>query len=155
MKRAIAATMVLGMIVGMVGTAEAGKKKKPKAPVKVTREAQGTYTSTNVVAAGNCTQTDAVNCPRIATGATEAYFTATVTDTSGLPVPVAVKADKDGDGATETLYGAFCGGTAEPIQFDPGVELTFWIGVSPDTASLGCAGVASTGTVDVVLSNLP
>lgn len=152
MKKVIAAAMVLGMIVGSVGIAEAGKKKKK--PVKVTREAQGTYTSTVVVAAGNCTQTDAVNCPRIATGSTESYFTAKVTDASGQAVPVAVKADKDGDGATETLYAAFCGETTEPVAFDPGVELTFWVGISPDTASLGCTP-GTQGTVDVVLSNLP
>ena len=152
MKRAIAAAMVLGMLVATVSTAEAGKKKKK--PAKVTREAQATYTSTVVVAAGNCTQTDAINCPRIASGSNESYITAKVTDATGQPVPVAVKADKDGDRSTETLYGVFCGETAEPIQIDPGVEVTFWIGKSPDTAALPC-GAASQGTVDVTFSNLP
>lgn len=149
MKRLIVLVMILGMVVGSLASAEAAKKKK-----KVTREAQATYTSTGVVAAGNCTQMDAVNCPRIPSGLGEKYLTAKVTDASGQAVPVAVKADLDGDNSTEKLYGVFCGETTEPIKIDPGVEITFWVGVTRDTAALGCAG-ATQGTVDAVFSNMP
>jgi hypothetical protein len=151
MKRFLIMFMVLGLVAGSIATAEAGKKKKP---VKTTREAQATYSSTIVVAAGNCTQADAINCPRIPSGPGEIYMTAKVTDATGQAVPVAVKADLDGDNATETLYGTFCGETAEPMLIDAGAEITFWIGISPDTAALGCAP-GTTGTVDVVFSNMP
>jgi hypothetical protein len=80
--------------------------------------------------------------------------TAKVTDSNGLPVPVAVKADLDGDNTTETLYGTFCGETEEPIEVDPGVEVTFWVGITADNAGMGCPP-PTTGSVDVVFSNLP
>ena len=152
MKKIAVVMMILGVVLGSLTTAEAGKKKKK--PVKTTREAQGSYTSTAVIAAGNCTQMDAINCPRIPNGLGETYITAKVTDANGLAVPVAVKADLDGDGATETLYGTFCGETAEPMVVDEAVELTFWIGNSPDTVGLGCPP-ATTGTIDVTFSNMP
>ena len=152
MKKLLVLMMILGLVVGSIATAEAGKKKK--APAKTTREAQATYVSTGVVAAGNCTQTDAVNCPRIPSGPGEIYVTAKVTDITGQAVPVAVKADLDANGNTETLYGVFCGETTEPILIDAGAEVTFWVGISPDTAALGCApGIQ--GTIDAVFSNMP
>lgn len=152
MKRFLVMFMILGLIAGSVATAEAGKKKKK--PVKVTREAHASYSSTIVVAAGNCTQEDAINCPRIPSGPGEIYLTAKVTDATGQAVPVAVKADLDGDRSTETLYGTFCGETEEPMLIDAGAEITFWIGISSNTAALGCAP-GTTGTVDVVFSNMP
>lgn len=156
MKRVLAMMMVAGLIVGGA-TADAAqkKKKKPrKEPQKVEREAVGTYQSTVVVVVGTCAQTDAVNCVRIPAGAEETYVMAAVEDDNGQSVPVAVKADLDGDNRTETLYGAFCGSTAEPIQIDPGVEVTFWVGYTADNATLGCAP-ASSGTITVTFSNMP
>ena len=154
MKRTLILMMVIGLVFGSIATAEAGKKKKkPAAPVKTERTAQGSYTSTLVIAAGNCTQMDAINCPRIPSGSGETYLTAKITDANGLAVPVAVKADLDGDNATETLYGTFCGETSEPMLIDEGVEVTFWVGISPDTAALVCPP-ATTGTVDVKFSNM-
>lgn len=153
MKRYLILIMVLGLIFGAVGTAEAGKKKKKKQK-KVEREATGTYTSTVVVAIGTCSQQDAINCVRIPSGPKEKYVTASVNDATGQAVPVAVKADLDGDNTTETLYGAFCGETEEPIEVDPGVEVTFWVGITVDTAGLACAPPTE-GSIDVVFSNLP
>lgn len=153
MKRLLVLVMIFGLIFG-AATAEAAKKKKKKKPRKVEREATGTYTSTMVVAVGTCSQTDAVNCVRIPSGLNEEYVTASVKDTNGLPVPVSVKADLDGDNSTETLYGVFCGETEEPIKIDPGVEITFWVGITADSASQGCPPPTS-GSIDVTFSNLP
>jgi hypothetical protein len=156
MKRSIVALLVLGLIFGsLMGAAEAKKKKKkPVAPVKVTRVAQGTYTAPGG-AAGNCTQTDGVGCMTIASGANEQYLTAKVTDSHGQPVAVAVKADLDGNGDTETFYGTFCGETKDAIQIQPGAEIVFWVGLTPDTAPTGCApGEATKGTLDVTFSNM-
>jgi hypothetical protein len=152
MKKSIVGLLVLGLIFGsLVGAAEA--KKKTKAVKKVERVAQGTYAAP-ATAAGNCTQTDGVGCMTIASGAAEKYLSAKVTDSHGQPVAVAVKADLDGDGATETLFGTFCGETAEPIQIQPGAEIVFWVGLTPDTAQIGCTpGEATKGTLDVTFSN--
>ena len=151
MKKALAVTMVLGLIFGSIATAEAGKKK----PKKVEREVQGTYQAP-ATAACFPSQTDAIGCVAIATGPTERFFTAKATDAHGLPVAIGVEADLDGNGDTETSYGIFCGETAEPLQIDPGVELVLWIARADTIAVSRCApGVATTGKIDVVLSNLP
>src|SRR5688500_10633772 len=150
MKRSLILILALGLVFGSIATAEAGKKK----PKRVEREVPGSYTSTGVVAVGLCSQTDGTNCMEIPTAANESYLTAKITDAHGLAVPVAVKADQDGDGSTEVLYGTFCGETTEPIQIDPGAAVVFWIGISSDTAALACPP-GTTGTVDVTFSNLP
>ncbi len=152
MKRLFVLMMVLGLIVGATA-ADAGAKKKRK-PRKVEREATGTYQSTGLVAVGSCAQTDAINCVRIPAAANERYVTAVVDDDAGQAVPVAVKADLDGDNRTETLYGVFCGETEEPIKIDPGIEVTFWVGITSDNASQGCPPPTS-GSIDVTFSNLP
>ncbi len=161
MKKSVVTVLLLGLLAGMMVAAPAEakkrKKKKPAAPVKVERQVQGTYAAP-ATAVGLCSQTDAVGCVTIPTGSTELYITAKVTDDSGAPVLISVKADLDGDNASETLYGNFCGETTEPIQVDPGAELIFW--VSPvtamaDRATMGCVpGQGTAGSIDVTLSNM-
>lgn len=151
MKRMLVLMMVLGLVVGSTVAADAAKKKKPK---KVERQATGTYQSTAVVAVGTCSQTDGINCVRIPSAPNEQYVTAVVNDGTGQAVPVSVKADLDGDNRTETLYGVFCGETEEPIKIDPGVEVTFWVGITSDNASQACPPPTS-GSIDVTFSNLP
>lgn len=155
MKKAIAVALSLGLLAGaLVGPAEAGKKKKKK-PQRVEREAQGTYAAPATIV-GNCTQTDGIGCMTIASGPGEKYVTGTVTDEHGQPVAISIAADLDGDMQTETIYGAFCGETAEPIEIDEAVDLVFWVGRAADAISLGCApGIGTQGTLDVVFSNMP
>ncbi len=144
----------MGLIFGMVATAEAGKKKKKKV-VKIEREAQGTYAAPATLV-GNCTQTDGVGCMTIAAGPEELFLTAKVTDAHGQPVSISVEADLDGDSTTETTYGSFCGETTEPIQIDPGASVIFWVGRADVAVVDGCApGTATQGTLDVVFSNMP
>jgi hypothetical protein len=155
-RKLLALMMVASLVFAMVATAEAGKKKKkPKKPAKTEREAQGTYAAPATLV-GNCTQTDGVGCMTIATGPSESFLTAKVTDAHGQPVSISVDADLDGDMTTETNYGSFCGATEEPIQIDPGASIVFWVGRADVAAADGCApGVATQGTLDVVFSNLP
>jgi hypothetical protein len=157
MKRSVVLLLVLGLLFGsLVGAADAKKKKKkkPPAPVKVTREVQGSYAAP-AGAVGLCSQDDAIGCVVMTSGVEESYLTAKVTDAHGQPVAVAVKSDLDGDNASETLWGTFCGETTEPIQIQPGAEIIFWIGITPDTADDGCSpGEGTQGTVDVVFSNM-
>lgn len=156
MKKLISVALSIGLLAGAYALpAEAGKRKKKK-PVKITREAQGTYAAPATVI-GNCTQTDGIGCMTIPSGSNEEYITAKVTDQTGLPVLVSVDADLDGDATSETHYGSFCGETTEPIKIDPGVQLIFWVSAVTDAPNrTGCApGQGTTGTLDVVFSNLP
>lgn len=155
MRKAIMVILSASLVFGAFGApaAEAGKKKK-----RVERDAQGTYAAPATIV-GNCTQTDGIGCMTIATGGSERYLTASVTDATGQPVLIEVAADLDGDMQSETDYGTFCGATDEPIEIDPGAEIIFW--VSPATATAarvtdGCVpGQATEGTLDVTFSNLP
>ena len=156
MRKVITVALSAVLVLGVFGApaAEAGKKKKKR----VEREAQGTYAAPATIV-GNCTQTDGIGCMTIATGGSEAYLTAKVTDATGQPVLIQVSADLDGDMRSETTYGTFCGETEEPIAIDPGAEIIFW--VSPITATAGRAtegcvpGQGTEGTLDVTFSNLP
>ena len=154
MKRSITVLLVLGLIFSAFAVVPAQAKKKKK-PVKVERTAQGTYAAPATLV-GNCTQTDGVGCMTIASGTNESYITAKVTDQHGQPVSIAVDADLDGDGTTETNYGSFCGETTEPIQIDAGAAIVFWVGRADVAAVDGCApGIATQGTLDVTFSNMP
>ena len=154
MKRAIAVALALGLLAGaFVGTAEAGKKRKPK---KVTREAEGSYDLPPLVIAGTCSQTGAIGCVAFVTGAKERYVTAEVTDQHGQPVAVSISANTDGEFGDDETYGTFCGKTEEPIEVAPGTELHFWVGAATDIGADGCVpGFATSGTVSAVFSNLP
>lgn len=160
MKKTFSVVLMIALIAGAFAAApaEAKKKKKKKPPVPVTRSAQGTYAAPATVV-GNCTQTDGVGCMTIQSGAGEQYLTAKVTDASGQPVLVSVQADLDGDATSETTYGVFCGETTEPIKFDPGAALIFWVSSAtqaPNRATEGCVpGQGTEGTLDVTFSNLP
>lgn len=156
MKKLIAIALSVGLLAGAYAMpAEAGKRKKKKV-VKVTREAQGTYSAPATVV-GNCTQTDGVGCMTIPAGAEEVFLTAKVTDASGQPVLVSVDADLDGDMQSETNYGSFCGETEEPIAIDPGAQIIFWVSAVTDAPNrAGCApGQGTSGTLDVTFSNMP
>jgi hypothetical protein len=156
MKRSLAVLLVLGLAASFaVAPAQAKKKKKP---VRVERTAQGTYAAPATVI-GNCTQVDGVGCMTIVTGGSEQYLTASATDATGQPVFISVQADLDGDMQSDTNYGTFCGETAEPIKFDKGASLIFWVGPAtgiPDRATSGCVpGQGTQGTLDVTFSNMP
>ena len=159
MKKTITVVLTIGLVAASLAMpAEAAKKKKKKAakPVKVERQAQGTYQAPATVV-GNCTQTDGIGCMTIATGSGETFITAAkITDSTGQPVVVSVAADLDGDIQTETQYGTFCGELTEPLQIDPGASIVFWVGRAVDAATTGCApGVGTSGTLDVTFSNMP
>lgn len=155
MKRILVAVLVLGLALGAITTAEAGKKKKK--PKKTERKVEGSYDAPPLVIAGTCAQTGAIGCVAIATGPKEAFITkAKVTDAHGLPVVVGVSANTDGNVGDDVSYGEFCGELSEPMPIDPGVELHFWVGTIFDTVLQRCApGLATTGTISVTLSNLP
>lgn len=101
-------------------------------------------------------------CISLDTGATESSLTARVRDALGKPVSVWVVAAPTSSTQLNSrkIYGTFCGQTTQPISFDPGTKVEFWIGsewwptwwVYPD---LRCnPGPATTGIIDITLSGV-
>lgn len=153
MKRSLSILLILGLAASFAVAPAQAKKKK-----RVERTAVGTYQAPATVV-GNCTQTDGIGCMTIQSGGSEQYVTAKATDATGQPVFISIQADLDGDAQSDTTYGTFCGETTEPIKFDKGAALIFWVGPTtgiPARATSGCVpGQGTQGTVDVTFSNLP
>lgn len=150
MKRFLILFMVLGLVVGSVATAEAANKKKP---TRHERTVEATYNGP-WLPFGNwdCAPSGGRGCVSVTTRAGESYLSAEVTDAHGQPVYVSVWSEYEASGASPIFYGSFCGETADPIKFPPGVTLKLWVGYWPS----GCGpGMATAGTVSMTLSNLP
>jgi hypothetical protein len=153
MKRSLILLMLLGLIAGSVSTAEAKKTVKP---VRVERTVEATYTGP-WLPFGNwdCAPSDHRGCVTITTGPRESFLTGKVTDAHGQPVLVKVWSEYESSGARPIFYGSFCGETTDPVRFPAGVTLKLWVGYfDPSVPECG-VGLATTGTVDVTLSNLP
>ena len=158
MKRAVTILLLIGLVAATFAMPAEAKKKKKKvaAPARVERVVQGAYDAPALIVVGACAQTGAIGCVSIQTGPGETYLKAKINDSHGQPAYVAISADSNGDSQDDTSYGSFCGETAEPIAFDPGVELHLWVGLQADPGFVGCApGVATNGTISVTLSNMP
>jgi hypothetical protein len=80
----------------------------------------------------------------------EAFFTADVRDTHGLPVYVEVW-------DSHKFLASFCGKTSKAIEFHPGDSLRFHVGLPLWGVQTKCPqhSVKTTGTIRVTLSNRP
>jgi hypothetical protein len=160
MKRSIVMLLVLGLMFGaLVGAADAKKKKKkPPVPVKVERTVEYTYQvpSPGVSGvAGSCLAAngiDGTGCKNIPVSVEEVYVSVTVTDATGQPTNFYLAQETDPSNTTLEIFASGCGSTASPVPISPGIELRVQVAAvgGPD-----CPGVATTGNVKVVLSNMP
>ena len=159
MKRLAISLMILGLIIGMVATAEAKKAGRKR----VERTVVGSYDTQFVPFSGMvthvCRPSGAIGCVSIQTRANEAFLSAKVTDAHGQPVAVTVRI-RDTNSESWVVYGGrFCGETEEPIPFPPGAEIFFDIGyfwLDLPHALASCPPMFGTkGTVAVTLSNIP
>ena len=153
MKRALVLMMILGLIVGSIATAEAGKKKK-----RVERVAESVYDAPAIgtATAGGVCPHATNSCALIATGAQDRFVRVDVEDATGTPVAFSLGQDTDPDAlGTEVIYGDFCGTTGdEPIALEaPGLEILTFVWAWGDVACP--TGIATTGTVIATFSNLP
>jgi hypothetical protein len=154
MKRFLVLFMVVGLMAGAAATAEAKKKPKPKPepePIRLERTVEGSYGPYPAPATGCNEALGSWSCLTIPTSATEAFFTAKVTDAHGQPVFVEVGSSYSG------TIARFCGETSEPIRFHRGDELHFYVALPVWGVQAVCPAhsIKTTGTISVTLSNLP
>jgi hypothetical protein len=163
MRRAISVVLALGLLTGaFIGPAEAGKKKKKAAPVKVERVVEYPYTgpgigaSTLVAAAGYC-YPEPTACAVFAPEPGEKYIKIEVTDATGTTIAGSInQGDLDGDGIGD-LYGEFCGAHEEPLELlnaEATFQLSMYSGTCYGTATPS-PSVMTQGVVKITFSNLP
>ncbi|HVL64145.1 MAG TPA: hypothetical protein VM573_03130 [Actinomycetota bacterium] len=148
MKRLSTTFMVLGLVVGSVATAEAGKPERKR----VERTVEGSYGAYPAPVTGCNNALGSYACMIVEARSTEAFFTAQVRDAHGQPVFVQVRSD----GAQ---VATFCGETPEPIRIARGSSLEFYVALEnwPGDFQPDCPAnrVKTNGTISVTLSNRP
>jgi hypothetical protein len=155
MRKAIVTALILGLVAGSLAAPAEAKKKKKKKPVKVTREAEGTYDLPALVVLGACGQTGAIGCVTFATGPKETWITELkITDQHGLPVYAELAQNLDGDNISEVDLGSLCGELKEPVQITSGYDVYVWI-LTPPRDPTCAPGQGTSGTVNITFSNLP
>ena len=154
-KRSIVTLLVLGLVLGaLVGAADAKKKKKKKVERKV--EYEYTVPSPGVSGVvGACMAVlgvDGTACSDISTATTETYVKVTVTDATGQPTNFDLAQDTDPGTPALEIFASGCGATDAAVPITPGLPLRVSVSSAggPD-----CPGVATTGTVEAVLTNAP
>lgn len=155
MRKSVVVLLVLGLIFGaLVGGAEAKKKKTRK----LQRVVEFNYTTASPGVSGIvglCLAALGVEdsgCTDVATSTKEAYVMVEITDASGQPVNFDLAQDTDTSTPYTDIFASGCGKTEAAIPITPGLPLRI------STATAGgpdCPGVATTGSVKAVLSNLP
>ena len=153
-------TLILALIVGLIAASMAGpavakKKKKPK---RIERQIELAYQAPSPGvpgAVGACLSgfAEGTACIDTPTGADDKYISVDVADASGQASYGILAQDTDADNPGLEIFATFCGATTEPIKIaQPGLTLrvSLYAGPSPD-----CPGVATTGTINGTLSNLP
>lgn len=166
MKKALVSALVVGLVAGaMVMPAEAGKKKKKPAPVRVEQVVEVPYTggelgiSSPAASAGGCLNgTEVFSCKEIIPPAGDfPYIKIEIKDTTGLTVGgFLAQQDTDGDGLQDG-YGTFCGAHAEFIPLEvPNtvVGISLYPGAC-DNGGTPAPSAPTTGTIVATFSNMP
>ena len=154
MKRILVLLMIVGLVVGSVATAEAGKKK----PKRVERTVELGYDAPSPGISGVVGACMAVlgvpgtACIDTPLGASDLFVKVTVTDATGQPTNFDLAQETDPSTPYTDIFASGCGETPDAIPITPGVPLRVTV-----TAIGGptCPGVATQGTIELTLSNLP
>lgn len=160
MKKAFAVTVAIGLLVGSLAMpAEAGRKKRKKAPTRITRVVEVPYSAPGfgtASAAVGCSPALG-SCGNIAVGPDDKYGKFTLTDQTGTPTAFSVAQDTEPGDPTNTIetnHGTFCGTTGDtPITLVEGAEITVFIWAWGDATCP--TGFGTTGVVKAEFSNLP
>jgi hypothetical protein len=163
MRRLLVGFLILGLMAGSVGMAEAQQRPAPRGASsrRVERTVQRDYGPYPAPVTGCNSALSYYACALIRTRTKEAFFTGKVTDVHGQPVYVEVEFWCGGYG---TWYGTqcapdahFCGRTSTPIRFPPDAILAVYVGLPnsglPAQTTCPANSVKTTGTISVTLSN--
>lgn len=147
--------VMLALMIGSLGVVPILQADAAKRPKRVERLVSVAYDTpavgvAGVAVGGNCASPN-TGCSAIVVGPKERFLSVEITDASGLPATGAIWA---GEAPESILLDTFCGITEEPVVVEPGTQVTVWahVGPAPDNA---CPGVATSGSINSVLSNLP
>jgi hypothetical protein len=151
-----AAVLAVVALTATAGGASAATKPK-SAPKKHSRTLTLTYTSagvtthslTGVGSMQSCPPAGFNNCLTFSTGRDEKYISISAKDGTGQPVGISFYPGGGSGVSTES----FVCGSATNVDIASGTDWS----LSPDSATVdpACPGVATQGTVTVVLSNRP
>ncbi|MDQ3958691.1 MAG: hypothetical protein M3273_10255 [Actinomycetota bacterium] len=152
MRRGIAVALVTVVAVAGGSALPAGAAKKPKP-----RTFELAYSEPAIGAAGAGVCLQGSSCLFFGPPAgKEKFFSVEIEDSSGLPAPASVIQDTNGDGnflVTDDLTVGICGATTEPIEIEPGKDVSVWVwraGANPP-----CPGTASSGMATATFSATP
>lgn len=133
--------------------AQRGRKRRSRPPTqRVERRAEAAYTGpaagaevegrgAYVCAAGN----PSIGCVSFASEPGEAFVSVEIADLDGMPVAATISQPGRDDAVK------ICGRTPEPIPIASGVEVFIRV----DAVAAACRGVATSGVVTAVFSNVP
>lgn len=151
MKKALIFALVIGLIAGSMAAPATAKKKKKKKPVKVERVVEAHYTGGFPISLYGTVAGNTIGGGSFPSSGEEKYVTIEVTDSSGTAISGSVGQDPEGD-STTTEKGTFCGATEEPIEIDPGIDVTVYV---TQGQCGGGPSIVTEGTIKVTFSNLP
>lgn len=150
MRKALIGAIVGALLLGaLAAPVHAGKKSKPrKVEMPYSEPAYGT------AGVGVCFQ--GASCAFFGPPAAgEKFVSVSIEDDLGTDVYASVIQDTNGDGnflATDDLTVNFCGATTEPVEIEPGKDVSVWVWQGPG-ANPPCASAASSGTVTATFSS--
>ena len=144
MKRFLVLFLILGLTVGSIATAEAGKKKK-KEPKPYTMT--GTYSNPAIGTAGAGVGTPV----GFTSSATNTFMSVEIADDAS-PTPYGdFSWDTDGDGISDTGV-TVCGTEAKDLQVPPNTQINAFMWALP---SPFCPGFSTSGTIKATFSATP
>lgn len=158
MKKTFSVVLMIALVAGAFAAAPAEAKKK-KAPKRVTRVAEATYTAPAFGTASSPSFCSPAlgSCGEFTLGTADKYVKFELIDQTGTPTAFSVAQDTEPGDATNTYemnHGTFCGTTGDtPIKLVPGAPITVFISAWGDAVCP--TGVGTTGTVKAEFSNLP